>query len=333
MTIGSDELVVHHHDAGYYSQKVRSFLGIKGVRWHSVNEPLISPKPEFVRLTGGYQRVPMLQVGSDLFCDSKLALLELERRAPGPAASGPLDFVVNAWVDKVMTPATFAVGLPDMTPAMPPIFIQDRAELYGPSFDLEAIKGASVLMSAQWRAQVAWLEDALQRSGGEFLTGDAPTIADVAAFTPIWFVNVRLQVAESLRTPTDPADTKPVPEARAATDHVEALLDGFERVKDWRDRMIALGEGDRRAATYEDAFALAAATEPAPAPAHDRSDPLGLTPGTAVTVIADDSVRDPVTGTLVAATPERIVVAREEEGLGRLHVHFPRFSYFVQAAA
>ncbi|HZC17370.1 MAG TPA: hypothetical protein VE309_11475, partial [Caulobacteraceae bacterium] len=58
-------------------------------------------------------------------------------------------------------------------------------------------------------------------------------------------------------------------------------------------------------------------------------DPLGLSPGAAVKVMADDYGRDPIAGVLVAANPGRVVIAREDPGLGNLQIHFPRAGYFV----
>ena len=52
-------------------------------------------------------------------------------------------------------------------------------------------------------------------------------------------------------------------------------------------------------------------------------------PGAAVVVSADDYGRDPVSGILVAANPERVVLSREDPALGRLNVHFPRVGYVV----
>jgi hypothetical protein len=77
---------------------------------------------------------------------------------------------------------------------------------------------------------------------------------------------------------------------------------------------------------------VARSAEPAPAPAHDPDDPLGLAPGEAVTVAADDYGRDPIAGELVALTPSRVVIARDTAELGRLHVHFPRVGYLVARA-
>ena len=80
------------------------------------------------------------------------------------------------------------------------------------------------------------------------------------------------------------------------------------------------------------ALDIARSADPGPAPIHDSSDPLGLMPGAPVVVMADDYGRDPVTGALVAATPQRVVIARQSPDLGRLHLHFPRAGYIVLPA-
>jgi glutathione S-transferase len=333
MTDMKQDLFLHHHETSYNSERAKVLLGIKDASWRSVIQPLISPKPQFTRLTAGYQRVPALQVGADVYCDSKLVMSEIERRVPEPTAVGGLDLPVAAWVDRFFTPATFAVGIAEMADQMAPEFIRDRQEMYGPSFDLDAMKAAAPVMGAQWRAQAAWLEDALSLSGGPFLMGGRATIADANAYIPLWFFDQRRFMAAATARPREPADTPAQPpETRDPTDPLEALLSGLDRVKEWRTRMIELGHGRPTDGSPEDAFAAARANEPEPPPAHDPADPLGLEPGTRVTVIADDSTRDPITGTLVALTPGEAILAHEAPSLGRLHVHFPRAGYFVSAA-
>jgi hypothetical protein len=110
------------------------------------------------------------------------------------------------------------------------------------------------------------------------------------------------------------------------------LLSGFDRIAAWRERLQAIGHGQRSEMTTAEALAAAKAAEPVGAIAHEPSDPLGLAPGAAVTVAADDYGRDPIAGTLVAANRERVVIARQDQDLGRLHVHFPRAGYIVAAA-
>jgi hypothetical protein len=48
--------------------------------------------------------------------------------------------------------------------------------------------------------------------------------------------------------------------------------------------------------------------------------------------MADDYGRDPIAGSLVAANRERITIARDEPGLGALHLHFPRAGFILAPA-
>ena len=118
----------------------------------------------------------------------------------------------------------------------------------------------------------------------------------------------------------------------AAPAVADRLLQGLDRVKDWRGRMAAIGHGRRSEMTGAEALQLAMRSQPAVPPASDPADLLDLRPGDAVVVRADDYGRDPVEGRLVALTRDRVVVARECGELDVLHVHFPRAGYVLSRA-
>ena len=80
------ELVLHHYDLSPYAEKIRLCLGRKGLRWRSVQAPMVMPKPDLVELTGGYRRVPVLQLGADVYCDTHLIARVLDELHPDPAA-------------------------------------------------------------------------------------------------------------------------------------------------------------------------------------------------------------------------------------------------------
>ena len=75
-------LILHHYDFSNFAEKARLMLGFKGLAWRSVEQPPILPKPNLAPLTGGYRRIPVLQAGADLWCDTRLIARELERRVP-----------------------------------------------------------------------------------------------------------------------------------------------------------------------------------------------------------------------------------------------------------
>jgi glutathione S-transferase len=79
------DLILHHYDLSPYSEKVRLIFGLKSLPWRSVQIPMVMPKPDYTELTGGYRRAPMLQIGADIYCDSKACAQLLERLHPEPS--------------------------------------------------------------------------------------------------------------------------------------------------------------------------------------------------------------------------------------------------------
>ena len=297
------EIILHHYDTSPFSEKVKLLLGLKGLQWRSVIQRVIMPKPDLVPLTGGYRRIPVLQIGADVYCDSQVILAEIAARAGG-APFDPLDWAVNLWADRLFFMVTVPVIFAEVQ--APQEFIADREKLSGRPFDAAQMRAATPHMAAQWRAEAAWLDDAL--AARPFLSGEAPGLADIAAYMNVWFL------------------------WGAVRQTAERLMAGLNHLQAWQGRMRAIGHGTRSELTPAEALAVAKAAEPAPYADHDPNDPLGLAPGAQVSVGADDYGRDPIAGTLVAANARRVVIAREDPALGRLHLHVPRVGYIMAPA-
>jgi glutathione S-transferase len=308
----ADDLILHHYDTSPFSEKVRVALGMKGAAWRSVEIPNMMPKPDFLPLTGGYRRTPALQIGADVYCDTQVMLAEIERRNPAPSliptgAEGMV-WAFNWWADRLFFQATVPIIFGTIGEHVPAAFLKDREQLSGRPFDPKLMKGAVEPMKAQWRAQAGWLNTQLATSASGWLSGPTPTLADAAAYMNIWFLGRNLE---------------PI---------VETLTAGLPHIAPWRAKVLAIGHGTSTALDAGSALEIAKAATPARAPAHDIADPIAANPGDAVFVMADDYGRDRIEGTLVAANPERIVIARTHERTGKVHVHFPRTGYIAMKA-
>ena len=304
----TDLPILHHFASSPFSEKVRLMFGLKGLAWGSVEIPNMMPKPDYTPLTGGYRRTPSLQIGADVYCDTQIILAEIERRWPAPrAVNGGLDWAINLWADRPFFQATVPIIFGTIGDQTPEAFLKDREQLSGRPFDVKAMKAAVGPMKGQWRAQAAWLEDQLAGSTSGWLNGETAGLADIAAYMNVWFLGGALP---------------PV---------LAELTVGMPKLGAWAKRVAALGHGQRTEMTGAEALAIARAASPAPAPQHDPADPLGLSPGARVVVMADDYGRDPVAGSLVAASPQGVTLAREDAAVGTVHVHFPRAGYIVVA--
>jgi glutathione S-transferase len=300
------EIILHHYDTSPFSEKVRVMLGIKGLSWRSVIQPVIMPKPELVPLTGGYRRIPVLQIGADVYCDTQAILAEIEARHRKPNVIKGADWAVNLWADRLFFQATVAVVFGEIGDAVPKEFIADREKLSGRPFDIAAMQAAGAVMKPQWQAQAAWIEQGL--ASNDFLGGSTVSLADIAAYMNVWWLT------------------------RAAPGAAADLLAKLPKTLAWRERVRALGHGRRSEMTGAEALQVAAAATPAKASGGDPAGLSGLRPGAAVTVRADDYGRDPIEGRLVAVSAERISIARECGELDVVNVHFPRVGYLLAAA-
>lgn len=301
--------ILHHFDTSPFSEKVRLAFRIKGLDWAGVDIPSIMPKPDYVPLTGGYRKTPALQIGADIYCDSRLAIDELERRYPDPSLGGPRNEYVllnatSSWADKSWFNATVAVVFGELADGVPEEFKKDREKMSGRPFDPAALKAASPVMKPLWKAHWLDVEKMLADTGTDFLAGDVPTITDINFYYNVWF-------AKSF-----------VPEAAAS------LMKGATHALKWVECMEAISGGTKEVLDSKDALKIASDATPL-----EPIDSLcEYDKGTKLIVMADDYGQDPIEGSYVASTRNSVTLARERDDLGLTHVHFPKIGFIVRPA-
>lgn len=94
------------------------------------------------------------------------------------------------------------------------------------------------------------------------------------------------------------------------------------------ERMRAFGHGEFREITADQALDLARDAMPR-AIETTGDDPLV---GKGVDVAPDDYGREPVTGKLVYADNQALILGRFHKRAGQVHVHFPRQGFAVKPA-
>jgi glutathione S-transferase len=299
------ELVLHHFDWSPYAEKVRVLLGIKGLAWRSVPIPMVMPKPDLTALTGGYRKTPVLQVGADIYCDSSLIALELERRQPEPTlfpdGGAGLPLALSAWAGRFFDAgAGLAMGLNDELPAD---LMQDRREFFS-HLDFASFRARAPHLFGQVKAHANFVELQLA-DGRDFLLGSSPGLADATAYYVLWM-------------------------ARGFVAAMGEVLKPYACVARWEQRVREIGHGSRTELDAADALSLAHQSQPLPPRGVDSADPLGLAAGTIVQVTPDDYGRVPVTGELVTLLHDEIAVRRTDSRAGEVVVHFPRAGYCVE---
>jgi hypothetical protein len=154
--------------------------------------------------------------------------------------------------------------------------------------------------TAALQTYLGWLEQQLA-DGRAFLCGTVPCIADFSTAQSIWYIR---------RAPP-----------------VAGILDAFERVAAWYERVAAFGHGRSEKLGSTAALEIAQGSLPLPA---EVASGLGFEAGAAVQVAATDYACDPVLGELVGLSSDRISLRRTDERAGTVHVHFPRIGYSLK---
>jgi len=299
------DLILHHYDMSPFAEKIRLALGVKGLAWRSVQTPMVLPKPDHFELTGGYRRVPVLQIGADIYCDTHLIVRVLDRIQPSPPLSPPgqetIEHAVSRWAETsfmMVILAFFGIG-----GVFPEDFIEDRKKtMIPPGLDIDSSSKILGSKLVQLRSNIERLEEML-RDGRPFLLGDTVSAADLSAYHPL------MMLAMHART--------------------QAQLEGVPRVDKWMARIREIGHGKVQPFDSESAIAVARDAEPVDYTGYD-GDPVlpdGMSIGDPVLVLPDEYGSGNVTGTLAASGISEIALRRSTERAGEVVVHFPREDY------
>lgn len=301
------QVILHQYDTSPFSEKVRICLGIKDLAWSAVDQPVIMPKPDLVPLTGGYRRIPVMQIGADIYCDSQLIIRELDRRFPQkplyPLGGEGLINAVEQWCDKALFQSAVLAIFGSIGDSVDPAFIKDREALSGQPFNVAAMKALAPFAINQIKAHAALLAQQLGASSA-FLAGTDPSLADAAAYYNFWFVRTF---------------------APGIADRFEDLV-GFDG---WYDRVTAIGHGKRNGLTPAQALETATNSQPQAIDTLAADSELS---GKAVSLAATDYGRDPIVGTFAGSTQYSLTVTRNEPKIGKVNVHVPRLGYSVTPA-
>jgi glutathione S-transferase len=306
----SEDLILYHYPPSPFAEKVRMAMGLKKLNWRSVVVDRIPPRPHLDALTGGYRRVPVLQVGADVYCDTHLILRTLDRLRPDSSAlfSNKVTQPLCWWWDKAMFTTLIKLRLGLFGDKLPKDWLEDRQK-FAPhiSFTKEDNEKDIILNAQRISSHLVWLTDMLD-DGREFLLGDSsPSALDITAYHILW------SIQNSMKNET------------------KDLLPELAQPKlvSWFERIAALGHGTSKEMTSEEAFNVAVQAEPVEPNYIENKTQSEWHVGQRLKVTPDDMGCVPVEGTFIAADNYEIVLRLSDEKAGNINVHFPRAGFDV----
>ena len=303
-------IVLHQYAESPFSEKVRAILGYKGVSYQAVEIPMIMPRPDTIPLTGGYRKTPVMQIGADVYCDTAIICRVIDEIYPEntiyPEERLGMINTVAHWTDTFFFKVCVAIAFQPKAAATNPLFKDDSATSAFMADRAEFSKGSSELGMPFETAEPHFISHLNQLDqqlsvGGPFLFGDEPSIADFSTYHNVWFIYTR----EALRDYFSP----------------------FEHLLAWYEKMVSFGHGNVEMIPGSAALAQASAAEPEEI--MDAAFLDDLKAGQSVSVMPIDYGFQPVVGELLAAGMDEIAVARNDNQVGRIVVHFPRTGFQI----
>ena len=301
------DIILYHYALSPFSEKIRAMLGYAGMRWESVIVPEMPPRPQLDPLAGGYRRVPVAQIGADIFCDSRTIAAEIARMS-GKAnlALENCDMrcrdLQTAWIPNSFWPVLgLHLGKSLIKKLLKTLslldfgrFMWDRINM-GRKSSLQQMSGKQA--NALAREHLEGMERMLK---GDFLFGDQPNIADFSAYHGLWFIQ---DVAEV------------------------SFIRNYPSVIAWMERIKAFGHGMRTEISAERAIDIATGQEARPLATDNQDEELI---GQSVSISPSDYGKDPVKGVLVANLAYSWILQRRVKGSSAVHVHFPKQGFALE---
>lgn len=150
-------------------------------------QPPIMPRPDVKALGVNYRRIPIMAIGRDIYCDSRLILRKLEALFPNESlgASRGEDKAIEKFLEIWSIEAGFFGRASQLIPTSMPLlndpkFTKDREDYSGRSWDKDQIAANRPEAVAAIKRNFALLETTLLADGRDWvLKTSEPTLADI----------------------------------------------------------------------------------------------------------------------------------------------------------
>ncbi|KAF5331708.1 hypothetical protein D9611_007708 [Ephemerocybe angulata] len=319
---------IYRYDNSPYAQKIDNALALKGVPHKRVQVSPMLPRPEVSQELGiNYRRIPLLSIGNDVYCDTGLIALALERRFPAsqgytsllpPNKNGRTDTgLIKAFLKFYEGAGLFNAAVPLLPwEKLPAPFLKDRGDLMGaPSINAKGIIASRDGALSQLSSHLALLEEQLS-DGREWLLDTAqPGLPDIS-------VHFILAWAKGFESAKSLWDEKRFPHVLAWLKRTSTVIAEKKKQQGPPPKISGAEAGKIIASSdYESYSVVGFDTEEAQRLRLQLGDTVRIAP-------TDTGKNHPTTGKLVALNLEEVVLEIQGKN-GVLRCHFPRLGYSI----
>lgn len=149
------------------------------------------PRPDLAALGVQYRRIPVLAIGKDIYCDTRLIIDKLEQRFPSGALGAQatdndgngkaLEKLLQSWVvDGGVFMRSSQLIPPDIPLLADPKFQKDRSEFSGYAWNKESIESRRGEGMVHVKQAFDFLESTLLADGRDWIRKtEGPSLADL----------------------------------------------------------------------------------------------------------------------------------------------------------
>jgi len=356
MADSTPAVVLFGYESSPFTWKVRHALRIKQIPYSFITVPSMMPRPVLKDTFGlTYRKIPVLAIGKELYCDTSIIIEALEHFFPEsegyqslypPASDGRhyrpmIRGFASYWTDRPLFRAT--TGLIPAS-VWRTDFGKDRSALIGHPLDANKLEKKVPENMSRLDLHLSMLEPLFgQKDTPWIFSTTAPSIADISLYYQLsWGGDIakgkyigNLTAGGTQDTQTEGAD------AVFNAQRYPGIFTWYKTLQRYLSNLPQVEEKDKSmsdlAAQIKKSPVLGRKSLLLPTPRSTHADldkKNGLIEGALVSVAPDDTGRDdPTIGTLVALSPEEVVikpVPLEKPAEIAVRVHFPRLGFVVR---
>ncbi|ORX49476.1 hypothetical protein DM01DRAFT_1338148 [Hesseltinella vesiculosa] len=311
-------VILHWYPPSPFANKIAWILNYKQIKYKTVLNDKTEPRPLRRPLDAGYRKTPILQIGNQVFADTRLIIDELEARFPVPSvypltrAGIPTKTMALGLSSYLSGPVFLAVTTQFDISRLGAAFMQDRASFNGAkTFNVEKYNSLKPYLRIELDAQVDRIYQGLTtRADGStsfVLDTDTASEADFSLAMITFFLRGILG-ADLIKS------------------RYPLLASHFTQMASLGQHHLTAQQPDL---TAEDALAIAS-QEPSVVEPGLVSGQFQIGQKVAVTPL--DTGRQPSEGELVALATDRVVIKNQSKLAGVVYTHFPLIGFVITPA-
>lgn len=325
-------IILFTYDISVFGRKMDWYFALSGLKYFHCIVLNRLPRPVLQKLGVHYRRIPILAIGRDIYCDTRLIIDKLEELFPTTrigakdAFEQGLSHLFENWlIDGGPFWRTAGLIPPAAEVLQDKEWIKDRTSMTGRPFNADTLRENRPECLAHARIYFNQMEHELLADGRHYLLGtNEPTLADIhGVWTFSWTLHEKMHMLEYLEK--DIINEKQYPKTFAYVDRFQKAI---AKKQEQNGVPEVLPDDDCINRILDSDFFELEGTI-------DEHDPLKLSKGQLVEIWPVESgFTHHDKGELVAIGVKEVVISSTPNvGGGRLRLHFPRVNFRVQPVA